>query len=101
MKIAFGSALNDMLTELHGQAARTVRLHVLPRIEGQGLIMQVYVTSLCNDQIFESVSEVRASLADIPKEKMNEEIHAKCEQVRNKTAERLEGFEIRRGIFQE
>ncbi len=101
MKVFFGIAIDDMMTELRSQAARTVRLHVLPTIEGQNLIMQVHLTSLCNNQVYESVLESRASLDDVPKDQMDEFVREQCEQVRAKAAERLEGLEVRRGILQE
>lgn len=101
MKVFFGSKLDDMLTELRGQAAKWLRLHVLPRIEGRSLIMQTYVTTLSSDQLFESVLEDQVSLDDVPQEQVSEFVRQKCEEQRNKMAERLEKFELRRGILQE
>lgn len=100
MKVFFGSAINDMLTELRGQSATTVRLHVLPKTDGQNLVMYVYVTSLSSDQIFESVTQVRTSLADVPQDQVGEFIRQRCEEEHKKMSGRLEGFEVRRGIIQ-
>ena len=101
MKVYFGSAVNDMLTELRGQATNMVRLHVLPKIDGQNLVMQAYITALCNNQIFESISEARANMSEVTKDKSGEFARDQCEQLRTKLLQRLEGFEVRRGIFQE
>ena len=98
MKIFFGPDVEAMITELRGQAASNVRLHVLHSIEGQELIMKVYVTALCNEQIYESVFERTESLADVPEDQVGEFVRDRCEQVRAETARRIGDFEVRAGI---
>ena len=101
MKIFFGPDVDAMVTELRGQSASSVRLHVLHSIEGQELVMKVYVTALCNEQIYESVSERTASLADVPEDQVGEFVRNNCEQVRDETAERVAGFEVKAGIIEQ
>ena len=88
-----------MITELRGLAASNLRLQVLHSIEGQDLVMKVHVSALCNEQVFGSVFEVKESLADVPEEQVSEFVRDKCQQLRSKTAERLDGFEVRAGII--
>jgi len=98
MKIFFGPDVDAMVMELRGQSANSVRLHVLHSVEGQELVMKVYVTALCNEQIFESVFERTASLADVPEDQVDGFIRDMSVQVRDETAERVAGFEVRPGI---
>lgn len=101
MKVFFGAALDEMITELRGRAINNVRLHVMPKVEGKNLTMHTHVTTLCNEQIYESVVATRASLAEVAQDQVSKFVREKCEEARNKVAERLEEFEIRPGILQE
>ena len=101
MKIYFGSEVDDLLKELRGQAASSVRLHVLHRIEGKNLLMKVCITALCNEQLFESVIEKTESLDEVPEDEIGEFVRDRCEEARSTIAERLVSFEVKPGIFQE
>jgi hypothetical protein len=101
MKVFFGVALDDMIRELRGQGVATVRLHVLPEVQGRVLVMRTHVTTLCNNQVYESTLQATASLDSVASGGQEEFIRTACEQERKKVAERLAGFEVRRGIFQE
>jgi len=101
MKVFFGSALKDMMSELKAGAVASVRLHVLPHVEGKRLRMQAFVTTFCNDQIYEAVIESQADLADVPPERLQGLIDQHCERARQEVAELLQGVEIRSGIIQD
>lgn len=101
MKVYFGEALQDMLRELRAQAANNLRVHVLPEVEGDRLEMDVHITTLCNNQIYEAVLHSSTSLADVPDEKRPKHVRSTCERARKEVIEQLEGFEIRRGILRE
>ena len=101
MKVFFGNALDDMVRELRGQGAAMVRLHVLPRVNGQVLHLPAHVTTLCNNQVYEAVVESRESVADVPAEELPRVAREKAEGWRAEVAERLGGFELRRGVLQE
>jgi hypothetical protein len=101
MKVFFGEALNDMVSELRGQAVKNVRLHTLFEVEGNVLKLFVHVTTFCNNQIYESVIPTKKSLEGVAADKRDEFIAAACEEAREKVLERLAGFEIRRGVLQE
>jgi len=101
VKVFFGEALDDMIRELRGQGVSTVRLHVLAQPQGDVLLMRTHVTTLCNNQIYESACQTTASLEGVPRDGREAFVRNACEQERKRTAERLEGFEIRRGILQE
>jgi len=100
MKVFFADALQDMVTELRGQGVNNVRLQVLPEVRGEALVMRTHVTTLCNNQIYESVLESSASLEGIAQQERAEFIRNACEQEREKVAKRLPGFELRGGILQ-
>ena len=101
MKIFFGDALEDMVRELRAQAAPTVRVHVLSKVEGQSLLLSGHVTTFASNMIYESVIENRVSLAGVRPEKLQGFIKENCEEHYQNVAQRLKGFEIRRGILQE
>ena len=66
MKVFFGDSLEDMIKELRAQAVKTVRLHVFGEVAGQALVTRAHVTTLWNNQVYESVIEERSSLGDVP-----------------------------------
>ena len=101
MKVFFGSALKDMMSELKAQAVASVRLHVLPHLEGKRLRMQAFVTTFTNDQIYEVVIESQADLANVPAERVPGVVDQHCERARQEVAELLQGLEIRSGIIQQ
>ena len=101
MKVYFGPALKDMLTELRAQAVNTVRLHVLPHVEGKKLRLQAFVTTFCNNQVYESVLETQVDIADVAPDGLQDFVDHQCEQIRQKVAAELTGMEVRRGILQQ
>ena len=101
MKIYFGPDVDDLIRELRGQTASSVRLHVLHTIERKNLLMKVFVTALCNEQLFESVIEKTESLDEVPEDEIGEFVRDRCEEARSTIAERLESFEVKPGIFRE
>ena len=101
MKLFFGGAIDVMAAELRAQGVDSVRLHVLPDVDGQVLRMRTYVTTYHNDQIYEAVAESSASLGGVEKEKVVEFVRQECELARESVAKRFRGFEIRPGILQE
>jgi len=101
MKVYFGEALPDMVAELRGQAVKNVRLHTLFEIDGTKLRLATHVTTFCNNQIYEAELKTVSSLEGVAAEKRDEFILAECEKAREKVAERLPGFEIRRGVLAE
>ncbi len=100
MKIFFGQDLDDMILELRAQGVALVRVQVLPKIQDQNMLMQTYVTTFCNNQVYEAVIPSRASLNNVPRDRLAEFIRQQCERARQKTTERLKGFEVKRGILQ-
>jgi len=101
MKLFFGSALDDMITELKGQGASMLRVHVLPEADGQSLCMQTHVTTVCNNQLYEACVETREDLPGADKGDSSALIRERCEAVRAEIVKKLVGFELRRGIVQE
>jgi hypothetical protein len=101
MKVFFGDVLDDMVKELRGQAVNNVRLHALYEAEGDVLRVNVHVTTLCNNQVYESVISTKMALGGATGQKRDELIVSACDQEREKVARRLEGFEVRRGVLQE
>jgi len=101
MKVFFGDALQEMMTELRGQGVASLRVHVLPQVEGDALVLRTHVTTFCNNQIYECVLEARESLHDVAQEQRDAFIREACARERRKLAERLPGFELRHGILQE
>ena len=101
MKVFFGEALDDMIKELRGQAVNSVRLHALPEMEGDKARIDVHVTTLCNDQVFEAVLTSRVKLDGEGPEQKREGLKKACESACGKVAQQLPGFEIRKGVLQE
>jgi hypothetical protein len=101
MKVFFGDALEEMLRELRGQGVPNVRLHVLPEVHEDRLILCMHVTTFCNNQIYEALLRTEESLAEVSDQERRAFIRNAAEQARQKVAEQLEGLEIRRGILQQ
>ena len=101
MKVFYGSAVDEMVNELRGQAAPMVRLHVLPKLSGQSLHMAAHMTALCNQQVFEAVVERNVPLDNVQKDELGAFVREQCEALREKLTGKLRGFEVRRGILQE
>jgi len=101
MKVFFGEALEDMVKELRGQAVNNVRLHALSEVEGDEARIDVHVTTLCNNQVFEAVLTSRAKLDGEGPEQKREALKKACENACEKVVEQLPGFEIRKGVLQE
>ncbi len=101
MKVFFGPNLQDMLVELRAAAVPTVRLQVLPHVEGKDLRLQAFVTTFYNNQIYEAVIETHAELAGVPPARLQEFISSRCAQAREKIGVQLTGLEVRKGVLQE
>jgi predicted house-cleaning NTP pyrophosphatase (Maf/HAM1 superfamily) len=101
MKLYFGDALDEMIRELHGQGAPMVRVHVLAKLQGQSLVLSTYVTTFCNQQVYEAVVETPVDLKGVDPGQVPDFVQHQREQTRAAVLKKLEGFEIRRGILQE
>ena len=101
MKVYFGEALQDMVSELRGQAVKNVRLHTIFEADGDVLKLSTHVTTFCNSQIYEAVIATKTSLSGVGDGQREEFIAKACEEAREKIVKRLTGFEIRRGVLQE
>jgi hypothetical protein len=102
MKVYFGEALPDMIAELRGQAVKNVRLHTLSERKGDEIVLLTHVTTFCNNQIYEVVLKTTKSVQGVPEDQMEEFALKACDEASEKLMEeKLQGFEIRRGVLQE
>jgi len=102
MKVFFGEALPDMISELRGQAVKNVRLHTLSERNGDELVLSTHITTFCNNQIYEVVLKTIKSVQGVAEEQMDEFALKACDEASEKVMEeKLQGFEIRRGVLQE
>jgi hypothetical protein len=101
MKVFFADDIDDMIAELVSQAAKTVRLQVLKKAEGNALLLKTYVTAYCNGMVYEAILTERHSLADVPADQIVAFAQEKAAELREKfAAEHLRRFEIKPGIYQ-
>lgn len=101
MKVYFADDVDSMISELVSQAAKSVRVHVLKKVERDVLVLQLYLTAYCNNQIFESVKMERHSLQGVKPEEMLEFAGKKASELRESFAEtKLRNFEVKAGIYQ-
>lgn len=101
MKVYFGDALEEMSKELRGKAVRNVRLQALTEVAGETLEINVHVTTLCNQQVYESVLSSERSLEGIAPEERPDFVKQAREEAQQSVEERMQGFEVRRGILQQ
>ncbi|MFW5915722.1 MAG: hypothetical protein ACOCTQ_04535 [Planctomycetota bacterium] len=101
MKVFFGDAIEEMLSELRARGIDTVRIHALSERDESNLRITVHVTTLCGGQIYEGVKETIHRM-DIPEDTEQEKFirEARSEE-REKVVKRFQGFEMRKGILQE
>ncbi len=101
MKVFFGDDLQSMLSELRSQDVRMVRLHVLHKFEGDVLTLECYVTCSCNRQLYECVAVEHLGCVEVPQQEREDFAAQKREETWGRTAEKLERYEVKRGVFQE
>ena len=101
MKVYFGESLDDMIRELRARGISSVRVHALQEVGANALTVTTHVTTLCGNQIYESVIPHQYDLQNIDPQEEETFVRQACEEERDKIAEKLSGFEIRAGILQE
>jgi len=90
-----------MLAELKGRGVDLLRCHVLPSFEQNQLLLAGHVTSFTNQQVFEAIIEKRVPLGRSDEKGRADFARKEAEQMRAALVEKLKGFDVKYGVFQE
>jgi hypothetical protein len=101
VKVFFADDIENMVSEMISQAVKSVRLHVIKKVDGHSLSLMIYVTALCNNQVFECVRTVHHDLEGIEPGSVAKFATRKAEEAREQFREEwLRGFEIKSGVYE-
>jgi hypothetical protein len=102
MKVFFADDIDNLVAELVAQAVKSVRMHVMRKLAGESVVLQLYITAYCNNMIYEGIATEKHSVKGVAADKLLAFVEEKAATFRETFAkERFRRFEIKAGIYQD